>query len=428
MPTGVVTRDGALSPVNHYTYITFMAKGSAMGLWKGKKGSSVFYKIKNSNSAQKQGIRERVYEVSNPKTASQATQRMKMLPAQRIANILKEVIERGFEGVPYGVQSRQAFLKYALKMTSGVPATDKDASNVYPGKYLIAKGQLPEIVVSDGDRTSRMITSLRYNTEEALPETRGDVSVLLLSGNSFLKVGDQITIITCCFAGETLDGAALLWNQNSYYIDPDGSEEIGEDFNPGIASSEDGQAIIYSRGSLGDETLLAAAVIISRESVTGGHLRSNAVLHINSAFDNELFGAAALSRARKSYQNSSVSNSDWPVDPDAEGEVDPERVRFGRVTIDVTGTTNGLIRVSVPTMPDLIFEDIEMNSQDDEVAINLPIAVPAIITFVESTTGSSYCDFDAWVVNGGRIEDNPATITIDGATPAQLITSVVERG
>lgn len=419
---------GTLSPVNHYTYITFMAKGSAMGLWKGKKGSSVFYKIKNSNSAQKQGIRERVYEVANPKTASQATQRMKMLPAQRIANILKEVIERGFEGVPYGVQSRQAFLKYALKMTSGVPATDKDASNVYPGKYLIAKGQLPEIVVSDGDRTSRMITSLRYNTEEALPETRGDVSALLLSGNSFLKVGDQITIITCCFAGETLDGAALLWNQNSYYIDPDGSEEIGEYFNPGIASSEDGQAIIYSRGSLGDETLLAAAVIISRESVTGGHLRSNAVLHINSAFETELFGAAALSRARKSYQNSSVSNSDWPVDPDAEGEVDPERIRFARLTIDTTGTNAGVISVDIPSMRDLEPDDVELSSSSNTIELNLPVGVPFSIEYIEGATAAVEYKFNQWMNEDGTTGGNPYNLTITGATNITLDTDPVERG
>lgn len=397
-----------------------------MGLWKGKKGSSVFYKIKNSNSAQKQGIRERVYEVSNPKTASQATQRMKMLPAQRIANILKDVIERGFEGVPYGVQSRQAFLKYALKMTSGVPATEKDASNVYPGKYLIAKGQLPEIVVSDGTQ-NRMLSSLNYNTEESLPETRGEVSALLIGLNAFLKEGDQITIVTCGMTGSNLGDAALLWNTTSYYLDTQATDSVEDGWDPCLIGNEDNKALIKSPL---DEvvTLLAGAVIISRESVTGGHLRSNAVLHINSAFDSELFGAAALSRARKSYQNSSVSNSDWPVDPDAEGEVDPERIRFARVTIDVSGTTNGLIRVSVPTMPDLIFEDIQMNSQDEDVAINLPIDVPAILTFVESTTGAAYDAFSAWLISGRRIEDNPTTITIDGATPAQLITHMIERG
>lgn len=425
MPTGVVTRDGALSPVNHYTYITFMAKGSAMGLWKGKKGSSVFYKIKNSNSAQKQGIRERVYEVSNPKTASQATQRMKMLPAQRIANILKEVIERGFEGVPYGVQSRQAFLKYALKMTSGVPATDKDASNVYPGKYLIAKGQLPEIVVSDSDNPNYMNTSLAFDQTGFDIETRAGISQALLQQNAFLKEGDQITIVTCQLSDSDLSSAILYWNVNSWYIDS--SAAVSEDFVSGLVAFDNIAAV--NGPNIDIETpLLAAAVIISRESVTGGHLRSNAVLHINSAFETELFGAAALSRARKSYQNSSVSNSDWPVDPDAEGEVDPDRVRMARLTIDVSDTNNGTIRVSVPSMPDLVYDDIAMNSQDEDVVINLPVGVPAILTFVESTTGSSYCDFDAWVVNGGRIEDNPATITIDGATPAQLITSVVERG
>lgn len=399
-----------------------------MGLWKGKKGSSVFYKIKNSNSAQKQGIRERVYEVSNPKTASQATQRMKMLPAQRIANILKEVIERGFEGVPYGVQSRQAFLKYALKMTSGVPATDKDASNVYPGKYLIAKGQLPEIVVSDGARPSIMNTTLRYNTDEIFPSTRGELSVVLLKNNSFLKVGDQITIITCCFAGESLDGAALLWNQNSYYIDPDGTEVISEDFEAGISPNENGFAYINSRGPVGNETLLAGAVIISRESVTGGHLRSNAVLHINSAFETELFGAAALSRARKSYQNSSVSNSDWPVDPDAEGEVDPDRIRFARLTIDTTGTNAGVISIDIPSMRDLEPDDVELSSSSNTIELNLPVGVPFSIEYIEGATATVEYRFNQWINEDGTTGSNPYNLTITGATNITLETDPVERG
>lgn len=59
-----------------------MAKGSAMGLWRGKKGSNVFYKIANSSNGQQQGIRQRVFDVANPKTAAQAQQRIKMRAAQ----------------------------------------------------------------------------------------------------------------------------------------------------------------------------------------------------------------------------------------------------------------------------------------------------------------------------------------------------------
>ena len=92
-----------------------MAKGSAMGLWKGKKGSSVFYQIKNTNSAQKQGIRERNYEPANPKSARQASQRMRMYPAQAVYGVLKDTIERSWQGVKYGQMTRQAYLKSALR-------------------------------------------------------------------------------------------------------------------------------------------------------------------------------------------------------------------------------------------------------------------------------------------------------------------------
>lgn len=287
-----------------------MAKGSAQGLWRGKKGSSVFYKIKNSNNAQKQGIRERVYEVSNPQSNGQATQRMKMLPAQRLANVLKNVIERGFEGVEYGAKSRQEFLKYALAMTSGYPATDKNATQVYPGEYLIARGSLPKVTGSwRGDSTA---WSINLPISDLDTETVGYLSQKLLNGNPWLKEGDQLTFITASiYDVEEFGDTPIVWTVGSVFLDTNDTTplddlEFADNFNYD-------NGLILTSGNL--DFLVAAAVVVSRESDTGGHMRSSSILAVspilNSYFTNE-----AYSRARRSYQRDNARVvSDWPLEP-----------------------------------------------------------------------------------------------------------------
>lgn len=288
-----------------------MAKGSAQGLWRGKKGTSVFYKIKNSKNAQKQGIRERVYEISNPQSTGQASQRMKMLPAQRLANVLKNVIERGFEGVEYGVKSRQEFLKYALKMTTGFPATEKDATTIYPGKYLIASGTLPkmitEIVRDSG------LSKPGFNVADLTDvATIGDLSSKMLAYNAFLMTGDQITFVVCGCYDDT-DNSALSWKVESFIIDETDTTPL-----TGLASAlkmDQTYQLVLDADLAGFEWWAATATILSRESATGGHLRSESILTVSSEYD-FLFTNEAYSAARRSYQKKNAAvTSDWPVEP-----------------------------------------------------------------------------------------------------------------
>lgn len=290
-----------------------MAKGSAMGLWRGKKGSSVFFKIKNSSNGQKQGIRERVYEVSNPKSSSQAGQRMKMLPAQRFLGALSSVITRGFEGVEYGQASRQKFMQYALKMSTGYPAVEKDSNKVWPGEYLISRGQLPEVGVSITTAGTMAISTLTISGEPA-DSSVGEFSKCLLEGNSWLNEGDQITIVTCEAddAGGLLD-AVPLYKVNSFILDKTSITQI-----PHVTVTAGAFGVTPSL-----EAFISAAVIVSREGNNGQHLRSNAIMTMNKAYADELFASERYAAARKSYMNTATTSndSDWPVEPDFANEV-----------------------------------------------------------------------------------------------------------
>lgn len=290
-----------------------MAKGSAMGLWKGKKGSSVFYQIKNTNSMQKQGIRERNYEPSNPKSARQASQRMRMYPAQAVYGVLKDTIERSWQGVKYGQMTRQAYLKSALR-SEIFPAVSKGDNVIVPGPYQISKGSLQEVeaAVSVGRFTFPIFVNEQYDFDSTLAE----LSNAILTGNSFLKEGDQLSFVVC---HSNVNGDGFYWNVISFYINSQAEDiHLGDIF--GIYLNEvtfNGEGITFVSGN---NIFMAAACVISREGSTP--LRSTAILACDyTAGDMPIYyGAAARAKAQRSYMKAlTVQSTDWPVDPGTEG-------------------------------------------------------------------------------------------------------------
>lgn len=293
-----------------------MAKGTAMGLWKGKKGSSVFYRIANSNSSQKQGIRERAYEIANPRTTSQAGQRMKLLPAQRVYGVLKPIISRGWQGVKYGVESKQEFLKRALKLTTGYPYLEKDSSEIIPGTYQITKGTIQEVTTKATEDPDAHATSLAgFSTTGQ--ETFGVISTKIIENNPWLKDGDQITIVGCSRDSEAPYNC--IWAFRSVILDVNSSETW---IDMDIFSANDisinldiGNNVIALSTSFYNR-LCASAVIISRLE-DGQYQRSSSVIYVNEETLSEYFGGTAYRRARNSYMNPTrVQSTDWPIEPE----------------------------------------------------------------------------------------------------------------
>lgn len=304
-----------------------MAKGSAMGLWRGKKGSTVFYKLTNSNNAQKQGIRERVYEVTNPQSNGQATQRAKLLPAQRVAGVIREIVERGWQGVDYGSKSRSEFLKRALSMKSGYPFIEKDDDRVVPGAYQITKGTLSPVQCTYDD-------SFTVNTNIILGDgtfsTWGDVFQAMIDNNANIQKGDQITIVVCASSSSTTSGqleANYDWSYSSVFVDPSNTEAAGNQLGEGVSffSLEEGSGggdfgyITVTATKTGQQpsvAIAAVAVIISRLGDSGQYLRSTAKLLLNDDLLSNWFSSSQQRRARESYQtrNAATTNTNWPVD------------------------------------------------------------------------------------------------------------------
>ena len=128
-----------------------MAKGNAIsGNITGKKGSSIFYKVSNSNNKVTQGLREYQPVVTNPKTTSQAQQRMKLQPATNFYRGLSDVLDHSFEGQKYGGRNHSYFMKLAIGNADGInyPYLYKGDTNFVPGSYLVSRGSLGRVKVN----------------------------------------------------------------------------------------------------------------------------------------------------------------------------------------------------------------------------------------------------------------------------------------
>lgn len=317
-----------------------MAKGSAMGLWKGKKGSSVFYQIKNTNSLQKQGIRERNYEPSNPKSARQASQRMRMFPAQAVYGVLKDTIERSWQGVKYGQMTRQAYLKSALS-SEWFPSVSKGDNVIVPGPYQIAKGTLQEVPVTMDNGITDF--GFLYNGDVE-NNTVGELSKQLLAGNPWLQAGDQLTFVLCY----TIDSAIVRfnWNVGSFYINTEDTTPLDWENSGFIPQpfelSWTGAGIRIEPRD--DAYIYAASCIVSREGSTP--LRSNAFLAVDAAALPDYYGANARAKAQRSYMKAlTVQSTDWPVDPGTEGGSGDDTLTYtvSQVTLNEQGTESSVV-------------------------------------------------------------------------------------
>lgn len=312
-----------------------MAKGSAMGLWKGKKGSSVFYQIKNTNSAQKQGIRERNYEPSNPQSARQASQRMRMYPAQAMYGVLKDTIERSWQGVKYGQMTRQAYLKSALR-SEFFPYVSKGDNMIVPGPYQIAKGTLGEVKATL-TQAGAALFDFMFIAPSATGATIGDLSYDLMANNPWINEGDQITIVLCYTYNSQI--VRFNWWVASFYVDTNNTVELNSDDSPlapiGLEPSYGGGGLKWV--PIDDAFIYAAACIVSREGTTP--LRSNATLSVNAAALPDYYGAAARAKAQRSYMKPlKVQSTDWPVDPDTEGSGDDTiNITVSQISFDSEG-------------------------------------------------------------------------------------------
>ena len=353
-----------------------MAKGSAMGLWKGKKGSTVFYRIWNTNNKEAQGEREYRAEVRNPQSDGQADQRARLLPAQRIKGALRDIVSRSFQGIPYGSKSRLEFIRQAMRLKEGYPFVTKGYQEPVPGRYFISKGSLPQITMTDnaGEAESSLVLEIEIEGSTTIANFTAE----LLEKNPYLREGDQLTFVACTASlPDAPDISVYKWLYYSLYLNSSDSTTFQD------AGLMDYEVIIGSFNArlrlTSDGNVAASAIILSRKDEDGTYLRSTAQLSVAN-FMAPFFSPSQAAVTRASYQTQTTQNStDWPVEDDTRGG-GGSSVTDGEFTITgATGTKAGF------------------NGKKCKVRINTLTGSPTAV-YVANTTDNTLVD-----VNGNEL-------------------------
>lgn len=170
--------------------------GRATGIssqFRGKVGNVIGYLTKNRAGRYEQSVKAYQPVVANPQSFAQALSRVPVGPVQRICSALLTIIQRGFEGVSYGDASKSEFLSYNLKYFRG-PYLEKSYPYVVPGPVLLTRGSLNNVNIlrinSDG-----FVCSLELPNNFSETSNIGELSAALLSYNSWLMQGEQLTFV-----------------------------------------------------------------------------------------------------------------------------------------------------------------------------------------------------------------------------------------
>lgn len=271
-------------------------QGGVFGFLRGKVGSvtySVLAAEKSSSGKKEQVVRALPESVSNPQTAGQVMQRMKLAPAQKFYSAFSELLSNAFQGVSYGDASRRHFMALAMKQEG--PYVQKAVDRFIPAAYTFSQGSLPSVGIEPFAGGATIITLANTVADGVTTITNAEFAELLGVGTDY-----QITV-------------AVVNNVNGVfipsYIPFDNRLKIA-DLPEGTLAIANGHVTI-SPAALGLDAsaMVACCVVLSVQDASGNWLRSNQDMVISNELRNSLYGPDALEAAIYSYQNTTTANS-----------------------------------------------------------------------------------------------------------------------
>lgn len=190
-----------------------------LGHARGKVGSVVF-----SRQNGKQITRSRAEVIKNPRTYAQFIQRVFLNTCSQAYSYAKPIVDHSFQGKSAGQECMSEFMKKNLEylrqrvaqltdegvsMDSIYNFVPVGASGLYPGRWIIANGQLPQIIPSISAYTdlgsAKAIMDLPENTYQSVLDKYG------------LQRGDQVTFVT---VEAPIDGSQFYLNYCRVILDP----------------------------------------------------------------------------------------------------------------------------------------------------------------------------------------------------------------
>lgn len=269
--------------------------GGAFGMLRGSIGS-VTYSTKKTNSGKTEQIaRQKAQSVTNPNTTAQIMQRMKLGPAQRFYDAFEQVVAKGiishsFEAVPYGNASRAHFISLAMKEDAAV-YVPKGVDFFVPGEYVVSEGSLTPISYFNQLSEQEAAQNNLIVNFNGVPLTAKNVETFVGEG---YEQGMQLTLIGAkAVAGGKYEPFATRLTMLE-------GNKVDEPIN--VQLYDQGVVVV------GDDSIAAIAVIVSKGSQESNDFRSTQKMKFVNGYDS-LKSIDALEAAIASYQEGYTYNS-----------------------------------------------------------------------------------------------------------------------
>lgn len=296
--------------------------GGAFGMLRGSIGSVTYSTKKTTSGKTEQIARQKAQSVTNPNTTAQIMQRMKLGPALRFFDAFEQVVAKGilshsFEAIPYGNASRTHFISLAMKEEAAV-YVPKGVDFFVPGEYVVSEGSLTPISYFNQlteQEAAQNNLIVNFNDE---PLTAENVETFVGEG---YEQGMQLTLIGAkAVAGGKYEPFATRLTM---------LEGHGVDEPINVQLYDQGVVVV------GDDTIAAIAVIVSKGSQESNDFRSTQKMKFVNGYDS-LKSLDALEAAIASYQEGytyNSLNSNWYLNLD-NGQAFNGRVELAKCSFE----------------------------------------------------------------------------------------------
>lgn len=245
--------------------------GKSTGLFAGvvrrKTANLVGFKVTNSNSKEKQGWREYVAKISNPRSYAQSKQRAKIRPAAIFYQAFQQVENHAFLPTKRASLNRQKFMSFAMSMQEISDVRKGDVAIPFID-YRISQGSLGCDSLTKGAYTTEA-NEVRFaglkagaiNATAMQTTPVADFATAILTNTPQLHEGMELTFLAVLGNLETLERQAVIF---SVVLDKSNRVTTMGNLLPGLLafrSSEDGLDV--SAADAASYNVLSAGVIIS---------------------------------------------------------------------------------------------------------------------------------------------------------------------
>lgn len=285
-----------------------MGKLKGVVRFTGSVGQVTAYKSSAAKKTDSVFVREKVTEVSNPKTAKQAAQRAKMIPAQLFYAGAIGVLDHAF--LPKGKASRNkaAFMSRALKLDF-VPDVMNGERVIGAAPYEISRGSLPlsslclygGVANQQGTGTS---FGLAVTLAQSDPYTVKAFSENVVASNYGLQLGMELTLVV--LLANTQDPTERYIEVHSLVLNDTNTEQnwdraLGKSGRYNVANTA-GKLTVEGNSM----TLLAAGLIISAKDGDSWNYTNSSMILTQMASQSV---AGARADVIASYMRSSASST-----------------------------------------------------------------------------------------------------------------------